>query len=214
MGLVTHSTEAWRAQMLSLLPPGLAWPRDDDAQLGRVMGGFAEEFARIEGRAAQLLDECHPISALEMLQDWERVLGLPDACVPVTGSIRERQMAAATRFAAEGGQSIAYYTALAATLGFQVEISEFHAFTADSDCTEMCCDDDWSFVWQVDVVEGDDLGDISDAWFNADSNADEYVRSFGSTQLECLIGRARPAHTLVLFSYPIDPEAVLWFEFV
>jgi uncharacterized protein YmfQ (DUF2313 family) len=217
MGGMMHGTaaaQAWQGQLLALLPRGLAWPREPESVIAKVMGGCAEEFARVQGRAEALIDEADPRTAYELLPDWERVYGLPDGCVKTDGSVRERQMAVATKASALGGASIPYFTAIAATLGFSIEIEEFAAFTAESDCMQDCGDDDWAYVWQVGVQEGDDLGDYADAWLNADSNADEYVRSFGSAQLECLISRARPAHTIVLFSYPVDPEPVFWFDFL
>lgn len=205
---------AYTAQLQALLPSGAAWPRDPDAQLTKLIAGLAEEFARVDGRAARLLDEADPRTALELLPEWERLVGLPDACIPVTGSVRERQLAVAAKVAGLGGQSRAYFVSLAGNLGFAIEIEEFAPFTTLSTADDTCQDDPWSFVWRVDLLNEEDESDYSSAWASSDSNCDERIRNFGSGQLECLIRRAAPAHTLVLFAYPSEPEPLLWFDFL
>lgn len=208
------NTMAYERQLMALLPYGPAWPRDPDTILAGIMGGVAAEFARVDGRAADLLDESDPRSSLELLPDWERLVGLPDACVPVTGAIRERQLAVAAKVAGLGGQSRSYYIGLAASLGFTITIDEFAAGTVNSTCDQTCADDGWAVVWRVNVTDDNDQGDYSSAWANADSGCDEAIRNFGSGQLECLINRAKPAHTIVLFAYPDQPDPLLWYNFI
>jgi uncharacterized protein YmfQ (DUF2313 family) len=67
-------------QLQALLPPGPAWPKNDDATLTRLFGALASELARVDGRAWQLLEEADPRTTAELFLDWERVAGLPDAC--------------------------------------------------------------------------------------------------------------------------------------
>ena len=75
-----------------------------------------------------LLVETDPRYTADMLPDWERNFGLPDPCVPITLSIPERRVALVNRMTTEGGQSVAFFTALAATLGYTVTIKEFRPF--------------------------------------------------------------------------------------
>lgn len=206
--------DAFTAQMQALLPQGAAWSRAPDAQLTKLLRALAQEFARIDARSYAMLDEADPRTTLELLPDWERLVGLPDACVPVTGSVRERQMAVATKIAGLGGQSAAYYIDLAGSLGFAIEIEEFAPFTTDSRVDADVMDDNWAFVWRVSLTNDDDVSDYSSAWFTTDSGVDERIRNFGSGQLECLIRRAAPAHTIVQFAYPEEPEPLLWFDFL
>lgn len=206
---------AYTAQLQALLPSGAAWPRDPDAQLTRLVAGLAEEFARVDGRAARLLDEADPRTALELLPEWERLVGLPDACIPVTGSVRERQLAVAAKVAGLGGQSRAYFISLAGNLGFAIEIFEYGRAQMGDRCGQRCLGDQWVFVWQVSLLEDEDETDYASAWSRSgQSRCGERIRSFGSGQLECIIRRASPAHTLVQFAYPEQPEPVLWFDFL
>ena len=205
---------AYTAQLQALLPTGAAWPRDPDAQLTKLVAGLAEEFARVDVRALRLLDEADPRTALELLPEWERLVGLPDACIPVTGSVRERQLAVAAKVAGLGGQSRAYFISLAGNLGFAVEIFEYAPFTTESTVDGDVMDDSWAFVWRVDLINDEDTTDYASAWFDTESGCDERIRNFGSGQLECLIRRAAPAHTITLFAYPEEPEPLLWFDFL
>lgn len=214
---VTPSPDAtaWAGALAALLPTGPAWPRDPDSMLMQLVAALAQEPARADARLAALIEEADPDTAFEMLADWERVLGLPDECQgTVAGSTRERQRAVVQRLTATGGQSIAYYTDLAAAMGVGIVIEEHHALTADCDCEDSATDDAWAFAWTVHVTDADDLGDFYDVWATADSDAEEPVRAFGSGQLECRIRRVAPAHTIPLFSYDTVPEPLLWFDFL
>lgn len=212
-----RSALEYSEQLQALLPPGRAWPRSSDSWLGRLLGGLAEEFARIDGRAFNLLDEADPLSALELLPDWERVAGLPDPCVPISTVVRERQLAVARKIAGLGGQSRTFFIELAARAGLEVEIDEFEPFTCISRCEDELFNDDWRFVWRIRVVASTtsfDSGFLDRvAYFTATSGCDERLVSWGSDNLECLINRAKPAHTIVLFAYDLDPEPALWFDF-
>jgi uncharacterized protein YmfQ (DUF2313 family) len=116
------SAAAYAAQLAALLPTGRAWPRDDGSVLMQLVAAMADELARIDGRASDLFEEGDPRTALELLSDWEGVAGLPDACVPVPGSIGERQAAVHMKVTALGGQSRAWYIARAAALGYAIAI--------------------------------------------------------------------------------------------
>mgnify|MGYP000979212013 FL=1 len=68
------------AMLQALLPRGAAWVREPDAVLTRLLAASAEELARLDSMAWRLLDETNPQTAIDSLEDWERLLGLPDEC--------------------------------------------------------------------------------------------------------------------------------------
>ena len=125
------TSEDYAQFVADLLPTGWAWPRDPDTVLMRTFAGLAVEFARVHRRDCDLLSESYPGSALETLSDWERVCGLPDPCIepPLTG-LQERRAVVLAKLATRGGQSRAYYIAVAKALGFDITITEFFAFRA------------------------------------------------------------------------------------
>jgi uncharacterized protein YmfQ (DUF2313 family) len=207
----------YTGQLQALLPQGRAWPREPDTWLGRLLAALAEEFARVDGRAMNLLDEADPFTTLELLPEWERLAGLPDPCLPIADTTRERQLAVAAKIAGIGGQTPAFFIELAAKAGLEVVIEEFEPFVAGSGAGDELFDDPWRHVFLVRAVapseaigEGFTLSLID---FTAGSSAGERLRNWGATNVECLIARARPAHSISLFGYDADPDPALWFEF-
>lgn len=186
-------------QMQALLPPGPAWPKDDDALLTRMLGALAAELARVDGRVRQLVDEDDPRIAAELLLDWERVAGLPDTCVALSGqnqSIAQRRAALVARLTMLGGQSKAYFIALAASLGYTVTITEFRPFRAGQSRSGDPVATNWQFAWQVNAP----LNTVTP--FRAgNAVAGDQVNSWGNKLLECVLSRFKPAHTTVVFAY-------------
>jgi uncharacterized protein YmfQ (DUF2313 family) len=206
---------AYREQLGALLPRGRAWPREEGSTLMRLLHAEADELARVDARLSDLFEETDVRSTLELLGDWERVAGLPDACTPAPDSIAERRTALLSRLTSQGGQSRAYFIELAATLGFAITIDEFRPFVAGSYAGDDICGEDWAHAWRVNVLPpAIDTGEgFTVTYLCAGGNAGDYLAGYGSLDLECIINRAKPAHTTVLFSYPVEPEPLVWFDF-
>lgn len=206
---------AYAAQLRALLPQGRAWNRSPDSMLGRLLDGIAQEFARIDARADDLLDEADPRTALELLPDWERVAGLPDACFGQPDNIPERQVAVASRITGLGGQSRAYFIELAASLGYLVEIEEFRPARCGDRLGVLCHSDAWVGTWRMHILPNDDVPDSQTVLTQArcGDRLGVRLRGWGSISLECLVNRHKPAHTRIFFTYQITPEALFWFDF-
>lgn len=185
-------------QLQALLPPGPAWPRDDDATITRLLHGLAEELARVDGRARQLLEEADPRTTAELFTDWERVAGLPDACAVAFGgeqTTAQRRTALVGRLITVGGQTPAYFIGLAAALGYAITITEFSEHTVDDDVDHPLYDVAWSFAWQVNAA----LNTVTE--LTVDDTVDDPLASWGNALLECVLRRVAPAHTIPIFSY-------------
>lgn len=189
----------YQAQLAALLPGGFAWPREADAVLARLLLAWADELARVDGRAADLLDEAAPRTTAELLADWERVAGLPDSCVAAQGisqTTGQRRAALVAKITSAGGQSVAYFVALAASLGYAITISEFSPFVAGSVAGASLTNGAWAYAWTVNAP----LTSISE--FTAGSaSAGDPLRAWGNELLECVLSRLAPAHTHALFAY-------------
>lgn len=183
------------AQLQALLPPGDLWRRDQDASLTNLMKALAQEFARIDSRAQDLLREADPRTTSELLEDFERVAGLPDPCVPDVQSVEARRLRLVQKLTGRGGQSRAFFIELAANLGFPITITEFRPFTAVSSCASAINPNPWCYVWLVNApaVRIDNM--------TATSACREPIRSWGNELLECVLTRLKPAHTHLLFGY-------------
>ncbi|QQQ19662.1 YmfQ family protein [Brevundimonas vitis] len=193
-----RTAQAYTEQLQQLLPRGAVWTRDPDSVLTAVLAALAVEFARLDARAEQLLVELDPAQTYELLGDWERVLGLPDGCTPVTGTISERRAAVLQKLTSLGGQTPAFYIAMAAHLGVEVEIFEFDPDVDDYAPGLDISDGRWRYVWRMNVLTETDF-----TVFRAGvSAAGDRLVEGGALDLECVIRRAKPAHTQVVFSYP------------
>lgn len=185
-------------QLQALLPLGPAWSKDDGAILTRTFGALAAELARVDDRAWDLLDEADPRSTNELFTDWERVAGLPDACVVALGgtqSLDQRRATLVGKLVTIGGQSIAYFVALALSLGYVITITEFRAHTVVDDVNHPFYDIDWNFVWQVNGL----LNTVVN--FTVNGPVSDPLASWGNTLLQCVLQRLKPAHTTVIFVY-------------
>lgn len=187
--------DAYLSQLQALLPPGAVWPTDPDAALTRLLAGLSAELAEIDGRAADLRDKADPRTSDELLEDWERVTGLPDPCAGEAQSIEGRRERVAQRLASRGGQSRAFFIELAGRLGYPVTITEFRPFTCQSACDDSLDPDPWRHVWRINAPA------VTVTPMTCESACDEALRQWGNELLECALGRLRPAHTNVIFGY-------------
>jgi len=196
---MARSAQDYLDQLQALLPAGSAWPRDPDAVLTQLLGGLAEEFARLDGRVSELFEEADPRFTHELIGDWERVLGLPDPCTATATTLAARQLIAWRKLAFQAGQTPAFYIALAASVGMEIEIYEFDPDVDDWDgsLTALIGSGKWRFVWRVHVLTATDF-----TLFRVGTSAvGERLVEGGAVDLECMIQAARPAHTRVIFSY-------------
>ena len=185
-------------QLQALLPPGPAWPKDDDALLTRLLTGLSKEIARVDGRAWQIVEEADPRTVAELFSNWERVAGLPDACAVAFGgtqTVAQRRAALVGRLTTMGGQSPCYYMALAASIGYVISITEFRAHTVDDDVDYALLGSAWDFAWQVNAA----LNTIKE--ITVDMTVEDPLAAWGNALLECVINRLKPAHTTLLYSY-------------
>ena len=94
-----------------------------------------------------------------------------------------------------GGSSVAYYTAFAARLGYEITITEFAPSRFGKKFGSAFGGNDWAYAWQVNMPQftishlkfGDLFGKTFAAW--------------GDAVLQCELNRIKPAHTILMFNY-------------
>ena len=186
---------AYREMLQALMPPGGAWHGPVMTELLDVAAG---ELARVDARLTALLAESDPRRALELLDNWERELGLPGPCAAPAETLQLRREQAHQALTGRGGQSPAWFIGLAARLGYTVTIEEFAPFRAGaSRAGEPVYGEDWTWAWRVRVPEEETIR----PFLAGQSTAGEPLAAWGNDLLECTIRRLRPAHTRVLFGY-------------
>jgi uncharacterized protein YmfQ (DUF2313 family) len=175
---------AYARQLKQLLPPGRLWNLEPGSWLERTLLAIADELARIDARGAQLVDEWDPSTALETLDDWERVLGITP---PGGATAGERQIAITAAYVARGGQSAAYFIGLASRLGFVATVTDTGL---------------GAHTWRLNVNLAASSATAAVSRARAgEARAGDRVENRSVADLEAAIERAKPAHTVALFAY-------------
>lgn len=193
-----YPVESYAQALQSLIPIGLAWPRDPEAVQGAVLRALASSYQRSDSEALSLLRGGFPPTATILLPEWEKSLGLPDDCsIGEVDSIPKRQAAVVSKLVSTGGQSKHYFIGIAKILGYDITIKEFRQARAGlSVCGDSLNGEDWPFVWMVE-------SDITTMSFSRAgiSYCGDPLRSWGNKQLECRFNMLSPSHTIVKFGY-------------
>lgn len=177
---------SYAKQLKQLLPPGLVWFLESTAKLTKTLLGISDELVRVDDRGADLQEEADPRTATETLDDWERLLGLPDediTTIPATDAAR--RLAITQKYISLGGQTPAYYIGLAAACGYTVTITDPLAgdvLRSGFRSGDRCYGAGQAYTWLVTVT-----APVGTALTHA--------------ELEAVIRRAAPAHTTVVFTY-------------
>lgn len=196
MAAPDFTAEDFTGAMLALLPTGKVWPRGFDTIVRNTLAGLAPTYARQTARANHLLVDAFPATAEELLAEWESSVGLPDPCQGEAPTVLARQAQVLARFAKSGGQSVPYFIALAAALGYEITITEFSASYFGMPFGGFFGGDDWAYVWQVNAPL------VSRQFFEfGQNNFGDPFSIWGNAVLECELQAVKPAHTILLFSY-------------
>lgn len=175
----------------NLLPPGPAFPTDDDAsELAIILEAVAKECVRVETFINLLIEESDPRSTAQLFTDWEESFGLPDECVTaflereITND--ERRKSLVTKSVGYGGQTLSYFQSLAKQLGRDVVVSNLRQEGRPE-----------TFYWWVVEIRGATSVDYATVMMNVD----DALATWEDALLECVINQRKPAHTRVFFSY-------------
>jgi uncharacterized protein YmfQ (DUF2313 family) len=174
--------DSYLNMLQSLMPPGKAINRNSTGNLTKLLDGLAEELARIDARCETLLTEMNPLKTSELITDWERLCALPTECTGPLDTIGERRRAILGVISGTGGQSIAYFIALAAAIGYTIEIVETTAHT-------------FEVHGSADINQYFDVG--------SSSVGDALRIDMGADLLECVISSRKPAHAHITYIYDL-----------
>ena len=182
----------------ALIPRGRAWPREPDATQTAVLRGLAGSSAASNVAANTLLVEAFPGTAVALLAEWEASLGLPGIYGVTPGTVAARQAAVVAALIDTGGQSIPYFIALAASLGFTVTITItlFRPYSVNMSVIAPIYSDEWAHVWAVEAP-------VSIAVTYAPMvDIVQSTPNFGNPLLEAVLAKFKPAQTICITSYP------------
>lgn len=196
------TAEDYLAQAIALLPSGRAWPRSDDNPTIKTLAGLVPSLARLHAAACKLLhEESFPCTSTALLPDWERNFRLPDPCSFDDLNRAERRQALCAKISETGGQSLPYYSARAAALGYPVSFHERRPFVCGlSQCggTDELGPANLRFHWTMRVLQP------RVAWFEcgvSECGKSPMAHIRRAQDLECLMQRIKPGHTKLTIGY-------------
>lgn len=196
----------YRELLFSLLPPGMVWPTEPDSNLQRLLAGSAEEFARVDARALELLAEADPRQADALFPEWESSFGLPSDCAPAEQSLADRRVALIGRIVGRGGMRHTDYIDLAEGLGYEgTQIIEHREATMElangvgprgAEIGDAMSGEGWLWAWDVLVPSGV----VREAEIGASEIGDP-LRSWGDQLVECAMHEAAPSWLILNVGY-------------
>lgn len=173
------SAAQYSGAMRQLLPRGRAWDTEDGSVQASVCDAMTLIYEQNDADANQLLADAFPGTANALLPEWNLTVGIPDPCLGVPQNQAQNIQQLLVKFASGGAQSVAYFVALAATLGITITITEFSATHAGTDAPAgmITKSADWNYTFRV----------------NISNIAPGFISNLNG--LQCLISRYKPAHT-------------------
>ena len=197
--VVIRTAEHYAGQLQALLPTGPAWDPERVPELQQVITGLSREFARIDGRAFDLLNEMDPATVSELVPDWERVMDLPDPCLGLKPLFADRRLSVRQRLVATGGQNAAFYIDIAISQGYpDATVTEHRAPRMGRSRFGRAHFGTWSaqFMWTLNTGGRQRLG----RRFGASYWGERFGVNPGLA-IECLIRRAAPAHSVEFVNF-------------
>ena len=214
MGSSPEKIARFRDLLENLLPKGRLWQPKDQPVLRALLGSEAVEFCRVEDRVAQLLLEGDPRTTSEMLDDWERALGLPDECTPPMQTPAQRVNQIVQKYTNVGGLSKEFYEFLGLQLGFVITVENRVNFIVGRGTVGQALNNyfldtlevgepigvplqvaGWRYVWNVEMpatsVEVLEVGE----------EIGVPLRTFTNPVIECTMQKLKPAHSGVFFTF-------------
>jgi uncharacterized protein YmfQ (DUF2313 family) len=172
-----------------LLPAGPVWTRTPSSHLMKLVAGLAPSLARPEAAMADLKREADPARAIDLLAEWEEALSIPDACAQSDLGLADRQARLVASLVPRGGQTPAYFVALAAAAGVGITIREYR------EEMHRVGESARPFAVGPDLVYGEDALFLWEVTF--DRPRDALAR-----EIECRIRKRGPEQSDVFFTYP------------
>jgi uncharacterized protein YmfQ (DUF2313 family) len=180
-------TTDYAQAMARLLPTGRIWNRAPGAFFSNLLLALAPTYTRSTAAAAQVLVDGNPDTTENLLVEWEESLGLPDPCTPPNPTIVQRQAAVREKWGSRGGQSLAYFEALAGAAGITITIEEYAPFyTNRSRVGDRLWNASGASIWSVTFPDGADPEIVA--------------------PLMCVIEANKPAHTQIIWLNLPPPE--------
>lgn len=187
--------ERYYQLLVNLLPIGRLWDTRNQPVFRSLIESIANELCRVDERVDAMLRESDPRLTTELIDDWERLVGLPDECTPIDFSLSGRRAQVAQKYTNVGGLSADFYEKLGLQLGQKIAVKDFFPFRAGRS------------------QAGDALTNNFETSFKAGDKVGSQLRTYGwrfyinaclekeSVVIECTLKKLKPAHVGIIFTY-------------
>ena len=184
-------------------PTGWAWRGKKGGVFDQLLESIAGEPARVEDRIIHFIDEMDPNRTFELLETWERLLGIPDECTPANSnpSTYERRVRIIQKLSTGGGQSPAFYQLIASQFGYDaniIDVINYQPFRVGYARVGQPLSNTaaWAFTFTVQAPAA-----LVRYFRTGQSSVGERLVLLENETLECVIRKFAPAHVTVLFSF-------------
>lgn len=197
MTTTVFSSTDFQVALQGLLPRGRAWSTEQGSIQAKTVGCLAPSVARNAAAAVALISNAFPATVVDMLQEWQATLGLPDPCAGVAPTLVQARRQIVARLTNSGGQSAPYFIGLAAQLGYTITITNDAPFRCgQSRAGQHLGGSDWFFIWTVHAPSN-----TTQPFLAGQSTAGEPLGSTGNAVLQCELQESAPAHGILQFQY-------------
>lgn len=175
-------TDEFKNLIFALMPPGDLLTQELESEFGNFYYCFARELERLEQQGEFIPPDLDPRGTTLFLEDWERLLALPECGLPL-GDTASRRLAVHSKLTSERSLTASYIQNACVTAGFDVTVTT--SATVDHQF-----DVDWpSFAIEEFRTGTSVTGDRLGSWAGADA-------------LICLLDRIKPAWTTYILTTP------------
>lgn len=191
--------DAQRAEFERLEPRGPVWIPRPDAVWSKLLLGLALPFVVLEQVLGRFVQEADPRTTTDLLPDFERVYGLPDACTTTSTSLIARRAEVLRKMRAPVGQSEPAIASVVHALGLPCTVESHRLAVIDElEIGDYLYDEAWAHSLTIH------LPDPPVVFFQADfSGAGDPLAEWVGELLECAVERVAPAHAALVFAYDI-----------
>jgi uncharacterized protein YmfQ (DUF2313 family) len=94
----------------------------ENSNIRKVLVGLACEWLRARDKINEIYDEYDVNNTTQFIEEWERVVGIPDDCIGNNGSLEDRRKNILLKLAGVNATTAKQFENLAALLGFTVVV--------------------------------------------------------------------------------------------
>lgn len=214
MALSPTLVKLYKSLLVNLLPMGRLWQAKEQPVFNDLLESFATELCRVDERIKDLLREADPRVTDELIDDWERLMGLPDECTPDGLDLAERRQQIVQKLTTVGALSVTFFEFVGAQLGFDITVTNRISFLAGRAVAGDPLTNYFERVFEAGDVAGTPLQEVGWLYyfevnmpiaaaeiFEAGDVAGTPLREFSNPLIECTMLKLKPAHSAIFFTF-------------